>query len=70
MAYFSSTELVRNFAAVADRALESRVVIERHGRERLVLMSVKDYRYLVGMPEGRLGGPLLEDYLAGEEAES
>lgn len=42
----STAELVRNFGALADKALAEPVTITKNGRERLVLLSVEEYARL------------------------
>lgn len=43
MKHISAKELQRNIGDVQDMALIEPVAITRHGRERLVLMSVEEY---------------------------
>jgi prevent-host-death family protein len=42
----STAELVRNFGALADKALTDPLTITKNGRERLVLLSVEEYARL------------------------
>ena len=42
----STAELVRNFGALADKALGEPVTITKNGRDRLVLLSVEEYARL------------------------
>ncbi|MBF0562451.1 MAG: type II toxin-antitoxin system Phd/YefM family antitoxin [Alphaproteobacteria bacterium] len=46
MRQVSAQELQRNIGAVQDLALAEPVAITHHGRERLVLLSVEEYRRL------------------------
>jgi prevent-host-death family protein len=41
-----SSELQKNFGALADKALTEPVTITRNGRDRLVLLSVEEYERL------------------------
>lgn len=42
----TTAELVRNFGALADKALADPLTITKNGRERLVLLSVEEYARL------------------------
>lgn len=42
----SSAEFIRNYGALADKALSEPVTITRNGRERLVLISAEEYARL------------------------
>jgi prevent-host-death family protein len=42
----TTAELVRNFGALADRALTDPLTITKNGRERLVLLSVEEFTRL------------------------
>ncbi len=42
----STGDLVRNFGALADKALAHPITITKNGRERLVLLSVEEYERL------------------------
>jgi prevent-host-death family protein len=46
MSIVTSAEFQRNFGLYQDKALAEPVVITKNGRERLVLVSVEEYRRL------------------------
>ena len=47
----SSAEFVRKFSLLCDEALTQPLIISRHGRDRLVIMSLVKYRDLTNPPE-------------------
>ena len=48
---FSAAEFVKKFGELCDEALARPVIITRHGRDRLVVMSLAIYRGLGGAPD-------------------
>ncbi len=61
MKRISSAEFVRSFSHHADAALTDPVVITHHGRDRLVMLSVDNYRELLTLA-------MAGDIAAGEAA--
>lgn len=51
MATITSTEFQQNVGAYSDAAMREPVVITSHNRERLVLLSVDDYRRLKALDD-------------------
>jgi PHD/YefM family antitoxin component YafN of YafNO toxin-antitoxin module len=47
----SSAEFIRKFSLLCDEALTQPLIISRHGRDRLVIMSLGKYRELTNPPE-------------------
>lgn len=65
MITISSAEFQRNFGRYQDEALTQPVTITRNGRERVVMLSVEEYRRLrrrarVALPVGALSDAELE----------
>ena len=65
MTSISSAEFQRNFGVYQDRALTEPLTITRNGRERLVVLSVDEYRRLKrrareALPAGALSDAELE----------
>ena len=74
MITISSAEFQRNFGAYQDKALTEPVAITRNGRERLVVVSVDEYRRLKRrarevLPVEALGDAELEAIARTEMAE-
>jgi prevent-host-death family protein len=42
----TTAELIKNFGQLADQALTEPVTITKHGRDRLVMLSVEEYQRL------------------------
>jgi prevent-host-death family protein len=42
----TSAEFIKNYGEIADKALSEPVTITRNGRDRLVMLSVEEYRRL------------------------
>ena len=45
----SSAEFVRRFSAFCDEALSDPVVLTRNGRDRLIVVSIEQYRHLLSL---------------------
>jgi prevent-host-death family protein len=63
MITISSVEFQRNFGHYQDTALREPVTVTRNGRERLVVVSVEEYRRLKQRDRQVLG---LEDFTAAD----
>ncbi|HYA80787.1 MAG TPA: type II toxin-antitoxin system Phd/YefM family antitoxin [Methylocystis sp.] len=51
----SSAVMAKRFSAYCDTALNAPVVITKNGRDRLVLLSVDEYNYLIDLIEEHRG---------------
>ncbi len=51
MTRVTATEFKNNIGAYSDTAMKEPVIITRHQRDRLVLMSADEYRRLTGITE-------------------
>jgi PHD/YefM family antitoxin component YafN of YafNO toxin-antitoxin module len=51
----SSAVMAKRFSAYCDTALNAPVVITKNGRDRLVLLSVDEYNYLIDLIEEQRG---------------
>ncbi len=47
----SSAEFIRNFGSYSDTALSEPIVITKNGRDRLVLISIDEYKHLTDLLE-------------------
>ena len=47
----SSAEFIRNFGSYSDSALSEPIVITKNGRDRLVLISIDEYKHLTDLLE-------------------
>ena len=45
----SSAEFIRNFGSYSDSALSEPIVITKNGRDRLVLISIDEYKHLIDL---------------------
>lgn len=52
MTRVTATEFKNNIGTFSDAAMNGPVIITNHNRDRLVLMSVEEYRRLTGTAEG------------------
>jgi prevent-host-death family protein len=50
MKQFTFTDMNRDSGQILESALSEPVTLTKHGREKLVIMPVKQYRKLVGTP--------------------
>jgi prevent-host-death family protein len=51
----SSAEFIRNFGSFSDTALSEPIIITKNGRDRLVLISVDEYKHLTDLLESASG---------------
>lgn len=45
----TSAEAARNFSTLSDAALSEPVVVTKNGRDRLVLLGIEEYNFLIDM---------------------